>query len=105
TMPGSLLRIPDLAGFVDLWAGKADICRSGSVILRNPAELIAAITAVLCHFAPRLCRVVFVGLPALRRRLDIKRVGLRAEDHLRAAGCSPGNASEFEKHRAHSRIA
>jgi len=67
-MPGSRFsRVADRAGFVDFFAGQADVggCRFRGVPLGNAGTIVKRIPA-LGYLAPFLRRVVFVCKAALR---------------------------------------
>jgi hypothetical protein len=65
----ALLRVADRAGFVDVFAGEADLCGGrGHVLLWNMPHA-AGVVLARRHLAPLLRRVVLVREPALGKSL------------------------------------
>jgi hypothetical protein len=70
------LCIAYLPGFVNFFAGKADIGGRGDLVLAgNMIPQRRAIRAG-CHVAPFLCGVVFIGKAAFCGGFDFQRVSL-----------------------------
>ena len=84
------LRIAETAGLVDLLAGQAEVSDSWD---RNRAFSAGTLAAAQrpSYFTPHLGRIVLVGEPLLRQRLNLQRVSLRTV-HSNAGvrcGCDP----------------
>jgi hypothetical protein len=76
----SLFGITDLAGFVDVLAGEAEIGGCGPHVLIWNMRRVSPLTR---NFSPFLRRVVFVGQPALGQGLDFEGVLAEIERHTR----------------------
>jgi hypothetical protein len=90
-----------LASLVYFEPAEAYVGRGGNVAFSDVAKLVAAHAAMLGDRTALLRRVIFIGKPTLRLRLDGQRVGLRGKSpraiHHVPASPSSGGVCVFRR--------